>query len=283
MEKWTPLCGVDIVEDALETYSTNFPTAETVLGDVSSAKVQTYLRENYTGVDAVIGGPPCQGFSKRNMTANDTRYEKLNGLPMVYAKLAVSLQPKVIVMEEVASAQEAVDNVVGYLENKNYAVKQATLDASHYNVPQSRKRIILVATSAGNDFVPPIPRAPMTAKDALYRSPRPAQGDPVSAYARKRILELQKSETRLIGGNYGVMNLDRPSPTIHTQTSSATGPFTIKRGTQYHTMSEEEAARLQSFPASFRFEGSSTSVRRQIGNAVPPMLAKAIAKGIRLR
>ena len=84
-------------------------------------------------------------------------------------------------------------------------------------------------------------------------------------------------------GNYAVMNLDRPSPTIHTQTGSATGPFTIKRGAQYYTMSEEEAARLQSFPASFRFEGSSTSVRRQIGNAVPPMLANAIAKGIRLR
>ena len=283
MAKWTPLCGVDIVEDALETYATNFPAAETVRGDVSSPKVQAYLRQKYTGVDAVIGGPPCQGFSTRNMTASDARYQKLNGLPMVYARLAASLQPKVIVMEEVAAAQEAVDEVAGYLEGKHYAVQQATLDASHYSVPQARRRILLVATSAGSEFVPPAPKPPMTAAHALNRAPRPARGDAVSAYARARILELQRSETRLIGGNYGVMDLRRPAPTIHTQTGSATGPFTIRRGAEYYTLSEEEAARLQSFPASFRFQGSSTSVRKQIGNAVPPMLANAIAKGIRLR
>ena len=242
-----------------------------------------HLKEQYFGVDIIVGGPPCQGFSKRNMTANDMRYHRMNNLPIVFAKLAISLQPKIVVMEEVASAQEVVDDVADLLEKAGYDVVQTCLNAADYGVPQSRRRIILVASSSDAELIPPSPKNVVSAGSALKKPPVPVRGSVVSPYVRDKIQQLQNANTRLIGGNYSVMDLNRPSPTIHTQTLSATGPYTIKRGRTYYTMSPEEAARLQSFPSNFRFIGSSTSVRRQIGNAVPPMLAKAIASGIRIK
>ena len=283
LANYTPVCGVDMNEEALMSYSENFPTAETICGDIRHARVQKHLKEQYFGVDIIVGGPPCQGFSKRNMTANDMRYHRMNNLPIVFAKLAISLQPKIVVMEEVASAQEVVDDVADLLEKAGYDVVQTCLNAADYGVPQSRRRIILVASSSDAEFIPPSPKNVVSAGSALKKPPVPVRGSVVSPYVRDKIQQLQNANTRLIGGNYSVMDLNRPSPTIHTQTLSATGPYTIKRGRTYYTMSPEEAARLQSFPSNFRFIGSSTSVRRQIGNAVPPMLAKAIASGIRIK
>ena len=278
----TPVCGVDMNEDALLSYSKNFPKAEIICGDIRKPNIQKHLREQYLGVDVVVGGPPCQGFSKRKLSENDAHYKRMNNLPIVFAKLALSMHPRAIVMEEVAYAQEAVDDVVGVLEKGGYNVMQACLNAAEYGVPQSRKRIILVATAPGTKFVPPVPTKPVSAGSALRKAPTPPRGDEVSEYVESRIRELQKSQRRLIGGNYDVMDLTRPAPTIHTQTLSATGPYTIRRGDTFYTMSPEEAARLQSFPPGYHFVGASTSVRRQIGNAVPPMLAKAIASGIRV-
>ena len=282
LAKITPVCGVDMDEDALLSYSKNFPNAEIICGDIRKPDIQEHLREQYLGVDVVIGGPPCQGFSKRKLTENNAHYNRMNHLPIVFAKLALSLHPRAIVMEEVTSAQQVVDDVVGVLEKNGYNVMQACLNAAEYGVPQSRKRIILVATAPGTEFIPPMPTKPVSAGSALRRAPVPPRGDTVSEYVKLRIMELQKSKTRLIGGNYDVMDLTRPAPTIHTQTLNATGPYTIRRGDTFYTMSPQEAARLQSFPPGYHFMGSSTSVRRQIGNAVPPMLAKAIARGIKV-
>ena len=100
----------------------------------------------------------------------------------------------------------------------------------------------------------------------------------MSERTRLKIQELVREKKRLIGGNYAIMDISKPSSTIHTQTHSCTGPYTIKRGENYHTLSIQEAARIQSFPPTFKFTGSLVSQRRQIGNAVPPNLAKDIAE-----
>ena len=281
MAGWTPVCAVDINDDALESYKLNFPHTEVIHGDMKSASIRRHLLTHYRGVDAVIGGPPCQGFSKRNLT-HGKRYEEMNKLPLLFARIALSLQPKFIFMEEVASALPAVKAVRGLLEKGGYNVYHTVLLASNYDVPQNRKRLILIATANATHatFVPPKPSLPTSAGQALRQKPAPPKGSPVSEYTRKRIETLVKSSTRLIGGNYAIMNLRRPSPTIHTQTRSATGPYTIKRRAGYYEISCQEAARLQSFPHTFRFFGKQTSVRKQIGNAVPPMLAKHIANGM---
>ena len=123
----------------------------------------------------------------------------------------------------------------------------------------------------------PLPR-PMTAAEGLARIPQPAIGRILPQRAVDRIHEFKERGRR--SGQYAVMDLQRPARTIHTQTLSSTGPYTIKRGETYHELSVEEAARLQSFPDTFVFTGPSTSVRRQIGNAVPPELARQFAFGL---
>ena len=283
MAGWTSQCAVDVYEDALKTYSKNFPESEIILGDVQSEKVQSRLRERYMGIDAVIGGPPCQGFSRRNMTASNLKKEELNKLPFVYARLAISLNPKFVMMEEVPAAVYVVKQVETLFTEAGYTVHHAVYLASQYGVPQKRKRVLMVAWRNGT-FVPPVAsESETTVGEALEMHPVPEKGSLVSDQQLKRIQELERTSQRLIGGNYGLMRMDRPSPTIHTESRPATGPFTIKRGPDaYHRLSVQELARLQSFPAEYQFVGGVTSVQKQVGNAVPPLLAKAMAVNMRV-
>ena len=285
LANWTPLCAVDVYEDALKTYSQNFPETEVICADVNDQDLQNKLKTKYLNVDAVVGGPPCQGFSmasNRNRATNKERYEQLNSLPLKYAKLARSLCPKVIVMEEVPAAKVVVDEVETYLIQEGYNVTAQVYNASKYSVPQSRKRIILVATRSGADFVPPSPEAPISSGEALNRSPRPSHGTLVSEKTKSKILLFKETKQRL-WGKFETIDLSKPSPTILTVTNSSTGPYALQRGNNFYNLSAEESARLQSFPSSYVFHGTTTSIRKQIGNAVPPMLARAIASSITLR
>lgn len=283
MAGWQPVCAVDADEDAVATYHRNFPKAEAIRADVTDGRLQAHLRKAYTGVDAVVGGPPCQGFSliaNRNRDANALRYESLNTLPMKFARLAVSLRPGVIVMEEVPTARDTVEQVERYLRSNGFDVLTQVYNAANHGVPQSRKRMILVATAPGARFSPPAPERSISSGEALRRHPRPAQGTLVSDETKRRIHFVKRTGSKL-WGKYEVMDMAKPSPTITTNTNSSVGPYAIPRGKEFYNLHVEESARLQSFPPSFEFVGTTTSVRRQIGNAVPPMLARAIAKGIK--
>jgi DNA (cytosine-5)-methyltransferase 1 len=76
------------------------------------------------------------------------------------------------------------------------------------------------------------------------------------------------------------MDLSKPAKTLTTQITAGTGEYTYKKDGSYWVLSVEEAARLQSFPPTYKFEGSKTSIRKQIGNSVAPLLAQAVAAKI---
>lgn len=77
------------------------------------------------------------------------------------------------------------------------------------------------------------------------------------------------------------MDLSKPAKTLTTQITDGTGEYTYKENGRYWVLSKEEAARLQSFPPTYKFVGSETSIRKQIGNSVAPLLAQAVAARIR--
>ena len=181
-----------------------------------------------------------------------------------------------------AQCAKLAPTLVDIFEEAGYHVFHTVLYASDYGVPQKRKRFILVATCDDATFSPPSKTPVVSAKEALNASPRPPRGPKVSDRTRERILQLRRDGVRLIGGNYAVMDISKPAPTIHTQSYSATGPYTIERRGTFYSLSAEEAARLQSYPSTFEFLGSNTAIRRQIGNSVPPLLAATIAKGFQL-
>ena len=270
-----PKCAVDINEDAINTYKKNFTDTEAILGDIRNEKTQNYLINKYKNIPLLIGCPPCQAFSKRNLHSKHDDVK--NELPIVYANFALRLNPDVIFMEEVPQCQRILPDIISILQEK-YILQHKVIYASNHNVPQKRKRFILIAHKKHITFQFPHDKPEISVDSALKMNPVPPIGSLVSQKTKSKIQELEVLKKRLIGGNFAIMDTSKPSPTIHTQTHSCTGPYTIKRGENYHTLSIEEVARIQSFPHTFTFTGTLVSKRRQIGNAVPPKLAKEIAE-----
>jgi DNA (cytosine-5)-methyltransferase 1 len=296
-----PTIGVDIEGEALETYAHNFPRAIALNADLSKRsdqdRVIALTRER--GVDVVVGGPPCQGYSGLNNHRNtNEKYDKLNQLPLAYVRIAIAVRPKIIIMEEVKTVNAAIlDEIERRLRRAGYnQVERRVLNSKDFFVPQSRNRMFLIATrselTGGHSMLPPkATDTAVTVREALNMRPSCEHGPPVTANNAKWISmresidsETGKDALTAVKPNwhaaaYGVVRLDRPAPTITTNALSAgSGRFTLQRGNGYFVMSAKEAARLQSFPPSFEFIGRRRSVYRQIGNSVPPLLAYHVGK-----
>jgi len=285
--RYRVVAGVDNHANAVAAFGANFPRAEALQLDLADPAAHDALVERFGGtIDVVSSGCPCQGFSTRNPKRLTGRWKELNQLPERCADLVDRLGVHAMVMEEVPpAAKHALPAVQERLERAGFRVQARVLNASHYGVPQARRRLIVVATRDGWTFEWPEPCSPdavVTARAALARAPRPPPGPPVTPYARQRIDDLRAEGRRLIGGNFALLPLDKPSPTIHTKTLPGAGPYTLEAsdGT-YRTMTVEQAARLQSFPDDFVFPGNDVERRKLVGNAVPPLLARAVAQGLR--
>ena len=253
--------------------------------------------------DIVVGGPPCQGYSGLNNHRTKEKYDDLNKLPWVFAHIAAAVKPKVIIMEEVKTVdKQLILGLEKFFNKRGYDhVEWRVLNSKHFSVPQSRNRMFLIATkktlTGGASCLPGYQNESIvTVRDALLLSslPRCKTGPPVTTTNEKWI-RLRESFDQSAGVDqltiakpnwhvaaYGIVDLDKPSPTITTNALSAgSGKYTFKRGNSYYVMSEEEAARLQSFGPHFKFLGPKRSVYRQIGNSVPPLLAYHIGQHIK--
>ena len=232
---WVPVAGVDANRDAVQAYAANFPEAEALQRDLSDEAVRSELVDRFGGgrVDALVGGPPCQGFSRRNLLRKTLpRFEEMNRLPRTFAELAVALDVKVVVMEEVRdAAQEVLPVVTSVLEEAGFEVQSSVLDASRHGVPQKRMRMILVATKAPHAFRGwPEAQPALSAGEALARLPLPEPGYKIERAVTLRHIETLKATRAHVRGNFGILKLGRPSPTIHTKTYPGAGPYVIERG-----------------------------------------------------
>lgn len=265
-------------------------------------------------LDLLAGGPPCQPFSKAgywhsgdSRRLSDPRAKTLHS----YMEMVETLLPKVILLENVEGIRfEKKDEGLSLLKKKlrainrrngtNYEPVVFAINAADFGVPQIRKRIFLVASREGKNFVPPAPthgseRNPhITAWDAIGDLE-----DTVSAET-----ELKGSWTRLLpsipegqnyiwhtprGGGKPIFGFRRrywsfllklaknkPSWTIQAQPGPSVGPFHWKN----RALSVLEVARLQTFPDSYKITGSRRAAQKQLGNAVPPLLAEVIGREI---
>lgn len=279
------MVGVDSSATASKIYQDNFPDATVYCADVADPDFQKAFVTRYKGdVTCMIGGPPCQGFTRRNLSRTNGSYEDMNRLPLTFIDLALRLNVEVIVMEEVKQARILIPDIIARLERNGFACDCQQYNAAHYAVPQKRSRLILVATR--HPWTYAIPRAvsrdqPVTVREAFATPPEPTHGCLVTQKAREKILGLRKTGTRLIGGNYDVMRMDRPAPTILTKTRSSCGPYVIERNGDFYELSLSEIARLQSFPSDFILSGTSMGkMQKLLGNAVPPELARRVAINI---
>ena len=265
--------------------------------------------------DLVAGGPPCQGFStQRRGPADDER----NDLVAAYFEFALSLKPSLILMENVPGVlgergRAGMAQVRERLSRHGYDFAADVVQAADFGVAQRRRRAIVVAWDPSRskpfDFSALEFGAAVTVRDAIGDLPEPSldgTDDPIYAnHVRVRMSELnirRISHVPAGGGRldvpdhlrpachrgsdhrhfdvYGRLSWDEPAGTITAMFDNFTrGRFAHPE--QDRNITSREGARIQSFPDGFVFEGPKKDVARQIGNAVPPLLAKAIGGQLR--
>ncbi len=308
--------AIDNWEDALVTYRFNHKNTDTLNADLLNldpAKVEQDF--NLHEVDVIIGGPPCQGFSVAGKRIID---DDRNKLYKSFVRFVDHFKPKAFVMENVPNilsiGNGAVRNaIINDFSALGYNVAYKVLIASDYGVPQNRRRAIFVGLLK-SEFIFPQPTAAIrvTTKEAISDLPEETINDgegypiaPQSEYQRlmrgnsstlnNHQATVHTAETKRIiamvpdGCNYKCLPKEMWSlRKVHiawTRMDSKKPCFTIDTGHNHHfhysfnrVPTVRESARIQSFPDDFLFIGGKGSQLKQVGNAVPPLMAKEIAK-----
>jgi DNA (cytosine-5)-methyltransferase 1 len=237
------------------------------------------------GADVLIGGPPCQPFSVNGHQNGDQ--DERDGFP-AYLSAVERYRPRVAVSENVRGMlyqnKAYFEAIVEQLEGLGYRVVWRLLNAVDFGVPQNRERLFVVAHKGTFDFPAPThDGCPVTAGEALgelaHSVPEgakfltPSMDDYVARYEKASKCIRPRD-----------LHLDQPSRTVTCRNlNGATGDMLrIRlRDGRRRRLTVREGARLQSFPDWFVFCGNEGSQFNQIGNAVPPLLAKAVAGAVR--
>ncbi|NJM21303.1 MAG: DNA cytosine methyltransferase [Richelia sp. SL_2_1] len=172
--------AIDNNSKVLELYRLNFPDTLIVcrdISDISAAEIREFIQNKYPDWDgeiaAVIGGPPCQGFSVAGkQDVNDERSQ----LVIKFIDLVVALNPKMFVMENVPAIEskkfESITGNAWSLTSEHYNLSKWLLTASDYGVPQKRKRCIWVGSLLAIDALSDTDKkviAPPTQSDKKFR------------------------------------------------------------------------------------------------------------------
>jgi DNA (cytosine-5)-methyltransferase 1 len=275
----------DIFSDAVATYRMN------ISSHVDERDIRKIPSSDIPECDIIVGGFPCQGFSIANMKRNvdDVR----NQLYRQMVRVVRDKKPKFFVGENVKGMTslgggEVLKRIIRDFEKIGYNVQSVVVNAADYGVPQMRMRLLILGVRSDieckNIQFPPSPThaSPKLAKSlklkswktvskALAHYPEPEKG--------KNIPNHECSKYKLIfNGHLGhrYIDPDKPAPTVTGRGDEKGGVVILHHPNNCRRMTARELAAIQSFPDSFIFEGTKTSAYRQIANAVPPLLGRAV-------
>lgn len=281
--------GVEIDANAARTYSYNFPRAVVLQEDVASISYREI--ERYAGkVDIVIGGSPCEPFTATNPRRMEDPLDRLytdplGQLTLHFIRLVGEVQPKVFVLENVPGiAQEPLREALER-EFKRVGFDEIyfnVLLAERYGTPSHRRRVFI-----SNLRISPKPVGTVTVRRALSGLPPVDSGFPnhesvtLSQSKAERIANVRPGEALMkfrgasgIYGNFVRLKWDEIAPTVM-------GSRRFIHPEENRLLTVREQARLMGFPDDHVFFGPKDSQFNQIGEAVPPPLAKAIAEHIK--
>lgn len=242
-------------------------------------------------MDLVIGGPPCQDFSKsgKRQPGQNAAFTRS------YALLIATARPEWFVYENVteAAGSEEYSQARDIWVKSGYGLTELFLDASYYGVPQARQRLIVVGRlGEAYQFLEAAVRAAAAKKPRTVRSildPR----DPDDAH----LLEVGYYFTRPFDDGAGVRSIDEAAPGINKsfrqppygKDKVRLNPKDPIRATKAHVLTQQQTARLQGFPRNFRWPSAQKGIiaiddiDQMIANAMPPAFAYYVAKAIRER
>lgn len=294
---WQTAAAVEYDVSACITYSRNFPGVELINGDVREVGFSRFAGL----VDLVAGGPPCQPFS---VAGNQRAHDDPRDCIPEFVRAVREIQPAAFMMENVAGLASRRHEsyflfVLEQLKALDYTVTQAVVDAADFGVPQHRRRLIVVGMRNGTFVFPepthgPAARRPhVGAWAAIVDAPADHPNKAKVTFARRPVLRPSPFAGMLVNGGGRPINLDEPSQTIPASAGGNRTHIVDVNGVlaDYHRYLREggtpaqgaisevrrltvrESARLQSFPDDFEFLGPQSSRYRQVGNAVPPVLA----------
>nr|NQU90629.1 DNA cytosine methyltransferase [Bacteroidota bacterium] len=266
------LAAFDNWKPAVEVYKENFehPIYDFDLSTTKSKEFINQLKPNL-----IIGGPPCQDFSsagKRDDTLGRA------DLTISYAEIVSFVKPQFFVMENVERIKKSgvLRQAIEIFKEAGYGLTMEVLDASLCGVPQARKRFFLVGKLNENDnFLTPyfsknLSKKPMTVFDYLgnsldteyyYRHPR--------SYKRRGVFSIHEPSATIRGVN-------RPIPAGYPGHSG--DPVDVSDNVR--PLTTIERSYIQTFPKTFKFNGTKTNVEQIIGNAVPVKLGEYVARCI---
>lgn len=322
--------AIDFDQAACNTYKKNFPKTKVICGDINHITVDS---TGFRNIDIIVGGPPCQGFSRLNYWDKDRDNDPRNKLFYQYLRFVEELQPKAILIENVKNILVAKDGfapkaITSILNSLGYNVSYSIVCAADFGVPQLRERAIFVALKQEYGYFDfkslekyRVPQVTVyeaisdiaAIEDVAKQKPTGSTfelEEPTSDYQRSMRIKDGTLYNHLIyypndsvqkkisyvpqGGNWRFVPKELfPSERTNRYTNYlrrlnySTPSITIDTGHRvyFHPIfnrvpTVRESARIQSFPDSFIFTGTKGQQLKQVGNAVPPLMAKALLNAI---
>jgi len=296
---WHPVMLLDNDKDCCETLRLNHQDVVVLHKSMTDVKLNDYRDK----VDVLVGGVPCQSFSQagERRGLDDARGQ----LVVHFARMCLEVDAEYFIVENVKGLLthdkgRTFETFKKHLENNGvYHISYKVLNANDYGVAQKRERLFIIGSKRKIDFPFPMPIEPKPVlKDILNDVP----DSPHTPYSenKRKVLELvpaggcwvdlpEDIQKEYLGKSYtsgggkrGIarrLSMDEPCLTLVTSPSqkqterchpTETRPFTLR-----------ESARIQSFPDDHKFHGSTSSVYKQIGNAVAVEVAYHIAKAFK--
>lgn len=308
--------GIDIDSACKHPFETNVEAAfyEKDVAELSSRVVESLFPQD--GIRILAGCAPCQPFSSySNRSPKHTAQWQL--LPK-FVEIVTALQPEIVTMENVPRLQghAVFEEFQDALCNAGYHYDYSVVRCAEYGIPQSRRRLVLLASKLGRiEMIPPTHTNTefATVRDAIQHLPHIEAGqaspaDPLHRSSALSVENLARIQHSKPGGTwrdwreelradchvkqsgktypsvYGRMEWDKLGPTITTQFHGY-GNGRFGHPTQDRAISLREGSLLQTFPSEYSFVAAGeavqiSSVAQLIGNAVPVRLGEAIGTSI---
>lgn len=289
---------IEIDKNCVGTLKKNFPNSKVKKLDIRELDFHKYKGK----IDIVVGGIPCQSFSIAGNREGLKNKEK-GGLFHDFKRCVKQVDPLMFMIENVEGLVNinkgaTLKYIVSQMSKLGYDVSYKVLNSVEYYVPQKRKRLIIIGTKYGVEFKWPKKHSKIvTLKKALKDVPK-SDGIQYSSQKKKVMklvppggcwVNLPKDVQKTYmgksyeagGGKRGMarrLSWDEPCLTLTTSPCQKQTERCHPDKTRPLTIAEYK--RIQTFPDSFEFEGSTSNIYKQIGNAVPCLLAYYIGKQI---